>query len=238
MSRSLVEEMEGVELTGMEKQSPPLLTEDEKRILDVYDRLEELQLDIAHLKALGVLSQDEPLEVSQEDLTTARQELLTAKAAYQVRNKVIESVLIANPILKAVHGGKNATIAEQDLTPLIQQRDDLSITLIELSTRVLSTRNELKNVESEHMVTARKNAELATMMLALAEEADTKRKEDIDDPKARQQLDELEVKMKTGRQRWRIMKETASATIAGSGIDWARDPKLLEIVLDNDGNER
>jgi hypothetical protein len=88
------------------------------------------------------------------------------------------------------------------------------------------------------MVTARKNAELATMMLALAEEADTKRKEDIDDPKARQQLDELEVKMKTGRQRWRIMKETASATIAGSGIDWARDSKLLEIVLDNDGNER
>jgi hypothetical protein len=88
------------------------------------------------------------------------------------------------------------------------------------------------------MVTARKNAELATTMLALAEEADTKRKEDIDDPKARQQLDELEVKMKTGRQRWRIMKETASATIAGSGIDWARDPKLLEIILDNDGNER
>ncbi|PMD64073.1 uncharacterized protein K444DRAFT_583800 [Hyaloscypha bicolor E] len=238
MSRSLVEEMEGVELTGMEKQSPPLLTEDEKRILDVYDRLEELRLDIALLKAQGVLSQDEPLEVSQDDLTTARQELLTAKAAYQVRNNVIESVLIANPILKAVHGGKNATIAEQDLAPLIQQRDDLSITLTELSTRVLSTRNELKNVESEHMVTARKNAELAATMLALAEEADTKRKEDIDDPKARQQLDELEVKMKTGRQRWRIMKETASATIAGSGIDWARDPKLLEIVLDNDGNER
>jgi hypothetical protein len=59
MSRSLVEEMEGVELTGMEKQSPPLLTEDEKRILDVYDRLEELRLDIALLKAQGVLSQGE-----------------------------------------------------------------------------------------------------------------------------------------------------------------------------------
>jgi hypothetical protein len=59
VSRSLVEEMEGVELTGMEKQSPPLLTEDEKRILDVYDRLEELRLDIALLKAQGVLSQGE-----------------------------------------------------------------------------------------------------------------------------------------------------------------------------------
>ncbi len=87
------------------------------------------------------------------------------------------------------------------------------------------------------MVVAGKNAELATTMLALAEEADTQRKEDIQDPKARQQLDELEVSMKTSRQRWRILKETASATIVGSGIDWARDPQLLDIVLDNEGNE-
>jgi Centromere protein H (CENP-H) len=121
--------------------------------------------------------------------------------------------------------------------PLIQQRDELSITLTQLSTKVLSARNELKHVGSEHMVTARKNAELATTMLALAEEAGTQRKEDIDDPKARQQLDELEVSMKTSRQRWRIMKEPASATVVGSGIDWARDPRLLEIVLDDDGNE-
>jgi hypothetical protein len=88
------------------------------------------------------------------------------------------------------------------------------------------------------MVTARKNAELATTMLALAEEADTQRKEDIDDPKVRQQLDELEASMKTSRLRWRIMKGTASATIAESGVDWTRDPKLLEIALDNDGDER
>jgi hypothetical protein len=121
--------------------------------------------------------------------------------------------------------------------PLIQQRDNLSVTLNELSTMVLSSRNELKKAESEHMVTARKNAELATTMLALADQVATIRKEDIDDPKIRQQLDELEGSMKTSRQRWRIMKGTASATIAGSGIDWARDLKLLEIVLDNDDNE-
>jgi hypothetical protein len=123
--------MERVELTGAEKQGPPLVTEEEKRILDVYDRLEELQLEIALLKAQGVLSQgesslpvicqvvtnlpisDEPMDASEEDIVTAQQDLLKAKAAYQVRNNVIESVLIANPILKAVHGGKNASIAEQ-----------------------------------------------------------------------------------------------------------------------------
>ena len=87
------------------------------------------------------------------------------------------------------------------------------------------------------MVTARKNVELSTTMLGLAERANNQRKEDIDDPKSRRQLDELEASMKTSRQRWRIMKGTASATIAGSGVDWARDPKLLEIVLDNEGDE-
>jgi hypothetical protein len=44
--------MEGVEPTSV----IPLMTEDEKRILEVYDRLEELQLEIALLKTQGVLS--------------------------------------------------------------------------------------------------------------------------------------------------------------------------------------
>ena len=95
----------------------------------------------------------------------------------------------------------------------------------------------MKRVESEHIVTARKNVELSTMMLGLAEKANTQRKEDIDDPKARRQLDDLEALLKSSRQRWRIMKGTASATIAGSGVDWARDPQLLEIVLENEGKD-
>ena len=74
-------------------------------------------------------------------------------------------------------------------------------------------------------------------MLALAQEANTQRKEDIEDPTVRQELEDLEAEMRISRQRFRIMKGTASATIAGSGIDWARDPKLLEIVLDEDGND-
>jgi molybdenum-dependent DNA-binding transcriptional regulator ModE len=52
MQSSLVEEMEGLEATGM-----GILTDQEKRILELYDRLEELQLEMALLKARGVLSQ-------------------------------------------------------------------------------------------------------------------------------------------------------------------------------------
>jgi hypothetical protein len=57
MQDNVAEEMEGVEVTGTEVDSPPLMTEQERRILQVYDRLEELRLEISLLKARGVLSQ-------------------------------------------------------------------------------------------------------------------------------------------------------------------------------------
>jgi hypothetical protein len=57
MQSSSVDEMEEVEVTGGDVDRPPLMTEQEKRILEMYDRLEELQLEIALLQARGVLSQ-------------------------------------------------------------------------------------------------------------------------------------------------------------------------------------
>jgi hypothetical protein len=125
----------------------------------------------------------------------------------------------------------------RDLLPLLEKRDSVSISLTKLSGEALAAREELKKTEIEHIILARENADLAAKMLALAEKASNHRKEDIDDPKARQQLEELEAALKVSRQRWRIMKGTASATVAGSGVDWARDPELLEIVLDDDGEE-
>lgn len=43
----------------------------------------------------------------------AQDELLKAKAAYQVKSNVIENILIANPVIKAVHAGQNASAIEQ-----------------------------------------------------------------------------------------------------------------------------
>jgi len=94
----------------------------------------------------------------------------------------------------------------------------------------------LTRVEAQHVIVARKNAELATKMIALAEEANTQKKEDIKDPSVRAQLDELEKALKVSRQRWRIMKGTASAVVAGSGIDWSRDATLRDLVLDTEGD--
>ncbi|KAL2067423.1 hypothetical protein VTL71DRAFT_1848 [Oculimacula yallundae] len=236
MADTGIQEGEDVEMSDAQVPNP-LMTEDEKRILDVYDRLEELQLEIALLKAQGVLSSDELAEPSEEDIATAEQELLKAKSKYLSRGSAIENVLIAHPILKAVHGSNNATIVEQDLLPLVEKRDELSITLEKLATQQLSAANQLQKVKVQNVELARKNAELATRMLALADEANNQRKEDIEDSRLRNQLDVLEGEMKLSRQKWRIMKETASATVAGSGVSWVDDPKLRDIVLGVDGNE-
>ena len=56
MSELQPEHMEGVETTKPETETTPLMSDQERRVLEVYDRLEELQLEIAFLKAKGVLS--------------------------------------------------------------------------------------------------------------------------------------------------------------------------------------
>ncbi|TGO43037.1 hypothetical protein BHYA_0004g01640 [Botrytis hyacinthi] len=231
------ESMDGVEMTGPANDIPPL-SEQEKRILEVYDKLEELQVEIALLKAQGVISSEEQEEeVTDEVIQKAEKDLLESKANYSLRSKIVENVIIANPILKAVHAGSNASVIEQDLLPLIEKRDAMSENLAQISSKIQSSREELMRESNENIITGRKNIELATEMLTLAEEANSQGKENIQDPDIRAQLDELEGAMKNSRQRWRIMKNTASAVIVGSGIDWARDPKLLEIVLDDDGDQ-
>ena len=112
------------------------------------------------------------------------------------------------------------------------------MSLTQLSSKVLSAQNELTRIKSDHLVTAHRNVELASRMFELAEEADARKKGSIHDPKLRIQLDELEASAKASRQRWRILKDTASATIVGSGVDWARDPRLVEMVMDDDDDEQ
>jgi len=121
-----------------------------------------------------------------------------------------------------------------DLRPQIQQRDDLSISLTNLSSTLDSAREDMMKVESEHIILARKNVELTKIMLELAEEASAQTKEDIKDPDMRAEIDKLEESLRVSRQRWKIMKSTTSAVVAGSGVNWAGELKLRKLVLDTE----
>lgn len=83
MQEDHVEEMEGVERTNPET-SPPLMTADELRVLELYDRLEELQLEIALLKAQGVLLQGmSRLDLRLQFLTKSRRANRSVRSRHQ-----------------------------------------------------------------------------------------------------------------------------------------------------------
>lgn len=103
--------------------------------------------------------------------------------------------------------------------------------------KLLSLRENLLEVQLESAAINRQNAVMAEEMLKLAEDASAQRKEDIQDPEIRAQLDALETETKDNRQRWRMLKGMTSAVVAGSGIDWSRDQTLRDLVLDKEDDD-
>ncbi|KAL2758862.1 hypothetical protein ACRALDRAFT_1080515 [Sodiomyces alcalophilus JCM 7366] len=146
---------------------------------------------------------------------------------------------MANPILKAVHNSTQITPIESDLLPHIRERDAASSTFANKSTELRDTIDALTATESQTLRASRRNAELAKELLELAEEAERRKKGDAgSDPELQSQLETLRAEVKESRQKWRVMKGTASAVVVGSGVDWVRDEELRQIVLDpEDDNE-
>ena len=79
-----------------------------------------------------------------------------------------------------------------------------------------------------------KNRDLASSLNTIAREVETHRKIIVATSSLNGQLDEAEEDSAEARKRWRIMKSVVAAIIAGSGIDWARDDSLRELVLDEE----
>ncbi|KAH0595583.1 hypothetical protein MHUMG1_06758 [Metarhizium humberi] len=212
------------------------LSEDEQRVLDLYDQLQQLRLEIAIITAQ---SSYKPATSHNDEAVSAetQQALLEARANFRLRNDVVESVMTANPILKAVHNGTNAAPAEKDLLPLIEQRDQSAINVAKHATEVAFTRNDLTEVQSDTARVIRRNVDLTSTLFELAEEVKQKQASRLDDEETQSEIRQLEVAMRASRQRWRVIKGVASGIVAGSGVDWARDAKLREVVLDLDGDE-
>lgn len=163
----------------------------------------------------------------------ANDQLLEAMAFYKLRNTVVNSVLIANPILKGIHDSTYASPIEQDLPPRVEARDEAAHQVAKATAARRRLLDELTRVESETVRATRRNRELAAEVLRLAAEADDGRRGALaEEPAAKDQIEKLEARLAASRQKWRVMKGTASGIVAGSGVDWANDDELRDVVLD------
>ncbi|BCS22450.1 centromere protein H [Aspergillus puulaauensis] len=198
----------------------------EALIIQLYHQVQEQELE----KAILEQESEPPSTNDAEDLATAERELLDARATYTVRKKAVNTVLITDPILKAVHL-KGATPAERALLRLINRRDILSLAQENLTETHVATLKKLSTVEVENLQLHEKNQELARELLELTKDDDSWR-EKLDDPELKQQLSELETDHKKSKARWETMKSVASAIVVASGVNWAEDEGLTALVLD------
>ncbi|KAJ8132173.1 hypothetical protein O1611_g1454 [Lasiodiplodia mahajangana] len=186
---------------SIEGPTPLALSDKEKRVLELHDKLQQLQLELALLNAQ---KRYVPVDTTPgRTVEVAQRELLDSRARYMLRNEVVASVVSTNPILQAVHNGTKASPIERDLLPILTDRDAATSALAPQNNEFHSLLSDLTDVE------------IRALRLEYAAE-----------------IARLEAEVKGSRRKWRVLKDTASAIVAGSGVDWARDAELREIVLD------
>ncbi|PWY64668.1 hypothetical protein BO83DRAFT_322199 [Aspergillus eucalypticola CBS 122712] len=205
------------------------LSEKEALILQLYRQIQEQQLEKALLEQdTDLLSGDN----AEEQLAVAERELLEARATYTVRRKAVGTVLMTDPILKAVHL-KASTPAEQNraLLRVINRRDMLSLAHENLNTAHSATLRRLSSLEVENSQIHRQNQELVRELLALTEDDESWR-ENLEDAELKAQLDQLDADRRKSKAKWETMKNIASGMVVGSGMNWAEDERLTALVLD------
>jgi hypothetical protein len=222
------------------------LSDKEALVLQLYNQVQEQQLEKAFLEQeLESCSGADP----EEQLAIAERELLEARSTYTVRRKAIRTILMTEPILKAVHL-KAATPAEKyvltrsplarpkadrnihrALLSLVNRRDVLALVHENLASAHDLVMRQLSNLEIQNLQINRENQELVRQLLELTKE-DLSWREKLEDPKLLSQLDSFETDLKARKAQWETMKSIASAVVVGSGLNWADDDMLRALVLD------
>ena len=193
------------------------------------------------------------METIESDLRAVERECLEARSAYLLKNSAIEDVLLVAPLLQAIHSNANtnsidrlrtttelaiasayANPSTRLLRPLVADRDIVSMAHTNLSTMYQSIMNALTLTETENIVTLRMNQQLTTGLLSLTDQLKAQVPDKIDDPELRGTLEELQDNTKEAKRRWRIMKSLVSAVIAASGVNWAHNENLRDLVLDDE----
>lgn len=120
------------------------------------------------------------------------------------------------------------------ILPLVTENDAVSMIHGSLTSKLASTNKSLSVAEQNNIVANQRNRELAQTMLALAEEMKAQSVQDIEDPQLRQRVDAVDKELKDSRRRVRTLKGILSAMIVGSGINWAADEGLTELVMEDE----
>jgi hypothetical protein len=169
-----------------------------------------------------------------KQIEKAERDLLAARSKHNIRRNIIQQVLITDPILKSIHLPSTASVLETRLLALVNERDTLSMLHSHVSSLLQSAYLSIARLEQRNVELMASNKVLAGRMLELAREVGEEKVEDLADASAKAELERLEEEVGKARKEWRVWKSVVGGIVAGSGVDWARDDELLEVVMDDE----
>ncbi|MCJ1236569.1 hypothetical protein MMC14_004550 [Varicellaria rhodocarpa] len=232
------EELSIVELVRLDTRPLGSFSKDEQQLLDLYDCLQELRLERALLEVQRYDSEEMDFNPSDDEIEArikaVERDCVETRSIYCLRNSIVQNVLVTNPTLKAIHSSTNANSTEKALHPLLDRRDVLTMAHKNLSTSLQSILNALSEAETQNLIYQKKNKVLADDLLTLAGKLQEIRVEEIEDPQSRIQLEHLRSDTKESKRKRRVMKSVVGAIIAGSGVEWAHDDELRDLVLNDE----
>jgi hypothetical protein len=223
-----------ISLPSLPKPSPyPHLLPTELELLEEYTRLKHLEFEktLAQSTLETILSissnndddDDDDDEIAIDELERLQHQLSEARLKNQIKTRAVESILSTQPILDVAFPG--ATLSEPTgalNSRVLQYRDDLicahgklAETINQLKEREMELQIERTGVEEENRRMAERIRELAKKVQAIDVE------EDADVKEARR------------KEEWRVrvLRGVLGGLVVGSGVDWARDEELAELVL-------
>jgi hypothetical protein len=103
-----------------------------------------------------------------------------------------------------------------------------------LAKKLHTTNTKLATLERENVAANSQNQSLAREMLDLANGLKAEKVEEVQDARLRAQLQKLDDEARKARKEWRVSKSLAAGVVTGSGVNWAKDTKLLELVMDEE----
>lgn len=114
---------------------------------------------------------------------------------------------------------------------MVNRRDLTSLVYENLANARTATLKELTSAEVDNLQLLESNQALTTELLAVTAQ-ETSWRDRISDDEVIQQVEAEEQEYRKVRAQRDTLKSVVSALVVGSGIDWARDEKLRDLVLD------
>ena len=122
--------------------------------------------------------------------------------------------------------------SSRDILPYARERDSVSTALAQQSNELQNVWDDLTDIQGKAVVVSRANVSMTSELLDLTGLAKGRKFDTLGGIVMEDELKQAGQEARKSRQRWKVIKGTVSAVIVGSGIDWAHDPELVDIVLD------